>query len=120
LSWPSRSRDARRVRRVPQGRRDRPDHTELKANKVPRGLKAQKVTKVVLGLKDPKAQRANKVPRDRKGHKAQKANKVFGAPWVKQAQLPPGQQDYMRSSWINVIAAPVATSNAARAKNWFR
>jgi hypothetical protein len=45
---------------------------------------------------------------------------VFGAPWVKQAQLPPGQQDYMRSSWISVIAAPVATSNAARAKNWFR
>jgi hypothetical protein len=123
LSRPSHSRDARRVRRDPQERRGPPDRKAQKANKVPRGLKAEKVSRVALGRKDLKAQKANKAPPGRKGLKAQKANRalrVQRVPLVKQDRVQPVQRAYMRSSRIDVIRAPIATSNAARAKSWFR
>ena len=78
------------------------------------------MSKVALGRKGLKAQKANKVPRGRKGLKAQKANRalrVQPVPLVKQDRVQPGQQAYMRSSRIDVTRAPIATSNAARAKS---
>jgi hypothetical protein len=122
LSRPSHWRDAPRVRRDRQGPKGLRDRKDLKANKARQGLKAQKATKVARGRKDLKAQKANKVPRDHKGHRARRANKVLRAlpvPLVKQVQVPPGHQDYMRSGRIRVTSAAIATSLVARAKSWF-
>jgi len=99
LSRPARySRDAPKVRKGLKGNKGLLDRKGPKANKVPRGLKGLKANRVARGRKDLKAQKANRVP------------------LVKQD---PVQQAYVRSSRIGVIRAPIATSNAARAKSWF-
>jgi hypothetical protein len=80
-----------------------------KANKVSRAHKAEKVSKVALGRKGLKAQKAN--------------NKAFRVQPVPVGPAKPGSAVATGLHALkqdNVIRAPTATSNAARAKSWYR